>query len=219
MVKVNPQMRKILWLAAAAAIGFAGAAQANITPVLSGVSSEGDLFRYTYQVTLDSDQGFINGSKISIFDFAGFAGGLTSSNPTFAAGTELFTTGQLTPPAFSDDPNILNLTMTWTDGAFRNSGGPFPETNFTLSALSRFATNHFDGYSSTAVKNNGESVGQRTDNVGPISVPFSAGVPEPTSWALLIVGFGGAGVMLDPAVGWKRPPAGLRTAPTSPRAR
>lgn len=189
-------MRKLLWLAAAAAIGFSGAAQANITPVLTSVTPQGSLFLYTYQVTLDSDQGFLNGSKTSIFDFAGFSGGLTSSNPTFAAGTELFTTGQLTPPAFADDPNVVNLTMTWTDGAFHNTGGPFPETQFTLTALSTFGATHFDGYSSTAVKNNGPSVGQRTDNVGPVEVPFSAGVPEPTSWALLIVGFGGAGALL-----------------------
>ncbi|WP_309606575.1 PEPxxWA-CTERM sorting domain-containing protein [Phenylobacterium sp.] len=189
-------MRKILWVAAAAVIGFAGAAHANITPVLTGVTAEGSLFRYTYQITLDSDQGFIFGSKIAIFDFAGFAGGLTTSNPTFAAGTELFTSGLLTPPAFTDDPTITNLTMTWMDGAFHNTGGPFPETQFTLSALSKYKTTRFDGYTATAVKNNGLTVGQATNNVGPVTVPFSAGVPEPASWAMLIVGFGGIGGLM-----------------------
>ena len=189
-------MRKIMWVAAVAVIGFASAAEANITPVLTGVTAEGSNYRYTYQVTLDSDQGLINGSKVSIFDFAGFAGGLTSSNLNFVPGTELFTLGQLTPPAFSDDPTILNLTLTWLGAAFHNTGGPFPETQFTLSALSRFNTSRLDGFSSTAVKNNGMSVGLRTDNVGPIAVPFAAGVPEPATWGLMIGGFGMAGVAL-----------------------
>lgn len=188
-------MRKVLWVAAVAVIGFASAAQANITPVMTGVTAEGSLFRYTYQVSLDSDQGLINGSKLSIFDFAGFAGGLTTSDATFAAGTELFTSGMLTPPAFTDDPTVTNLTLTWTGDAYHNTGGPFPETNFTLTALSRFNTTRFDGYTATAVKNNGISIGQATNNVGPISVPFAAGVPEPASWAMLIVGFGGVGAM------------------------
>ena len=189
-------MRKIIWAAAAAVIGFASVAHANITPDLKGVTTEGSLFRFTYQVTLDSDQGFIFGSKIAIFDFAGFAGGLTTSDPLFAAGTELFTTGMLTPPAFTDDPTLTNLTMTWTDGAYHNSGGPFPETQFTLSALSKFNTTRFDGYTATAVKNNGISVGLATNNVGPTAVPFAPGVPEPATWAMLIVGFGGVGAMM-----------------------
>ena len=187
-------MRKILWLAAVAVIGLASTAQANVTPTLLSVAAEGSLFRYTYQVTLDSDQGLIKGSKISIFDFAGFSGGLTSSNPTFAAGTELFTTGLLTPPSFTDDPTITNLTMTWMDGDFNASGGPFPETNFILSALSTLSSTRFDGFTSGAVKNNGATTGQATFNVGPIAVPFAA-VPEPSTWAMLIVGFGGVGAM------------------------
>lgn len=189
-------MRKIFWLAAAAALGLAGAAQANITPTLTSVTPQGALFLYTYQVTLDSDQGFINGSKLSIFDFSGFAGGLTTSDPIFAVGTEMFTTGMLTPPAFTDDPNIVNLTMTWLDGNFHNEGGPFPETNFTLTALSTLNSVRFDGFTGVAVRNNGDAVGQITDNVGPVAVPFSAGVPEPTSWAMIILGFGGAGAMI-----------------------
>jgi len=189
-------MRKFLWMAAVAAVGLSSAAQANITPVLTSVTAEGGLFRYAYQVTLDSDQGLINGSKISIFDFAGFAGGLTTSNPTFAAGTELFTSGQLTPPGFTDDAAVTNLTMTWTDDAYHSAGGPFAETNFVLTALSTFNHTRFDGYSAVAVKNNGASVGMRTDNVGPISVPFGTSVPEPASWALLMVGFGGMGALI-----------------------
>ena len=188
-------MSKFLWAAAVAAVGFASVAQANITPVMTGITAEGNLFRYTYQVTLDSDQGLINGSKMAIFDFAGFAGGLTTSNPIFAAGTELFTSGQLTPPAFTDDPTVTNLTLTWTDGNYHSAGGPFPETNFTLTALSRYNTTRFDGYSSVAVKNNGMAVGQATNNVGPVVVPFAA-VPEPASWALIIIGFGGVGGVL-----------------------
>lgn len=189
-------MRKLLWIAAIAAVGLSSAAHANITPVLSGVVADGSLFRYTYLVTLDSDQGLIDGSKLAIFDFAGFAGGLTSSDVNFVPGTELFTTGMLTPPAFTDDPAVTNLTLTWAGGGYHNAGGPFPETNFTLSALSTFNSIRFDGYTGHAVKNNGATTGQATNNVGPVSVPFSAGVPEPASWALMLMGFGGLGAVL-----------------------
>jgi hypothetical protein len=187
--------RLLLAAAAAASLGLGGAAHANITPVLLSINSEGADFRYTYQVTLDSDQGLRSGSKISIFDFAGFAGGLTTSTPAFVAGTELVSPG-LTNPNFTDDASILNLTMTWADGDFHTTGGPFPETNFTLSALSHFRSTTFDGYSSTAVKNNGDAVGQITNNTGPISVPLLSAVPEPASWALMIMGFGGVGSLL-----------------------
>ena len=187
--------RLFLAAATAASFGLIGAAHANITPTLTSVTAEGANFRYSYQVTLDSDQGLINGSKIAIYDFAGFAGGLTTSDPVFAAGTE-FTSAGLTNPNFTDDPTVLNLTMTWTDGAYHTSGGPFPETNYTLTALSRFRSTTFDGYSSRAVKNNGATVGLATNNTGPVAVPFAGGIPEPASWALMILGFGGVGAGL-----------------------
>lgn len=188
-------MKKYL-LATAAALVLSSTAHANITPALDSVQTEGELYRYTYTVTLDTDQGLTPGSKVSIFDFAGFAGGLTSSDPDFVAATELFTPNMLTPGAFTDDSSILNLTLTWIGENYRAAGGPFPETTFMLSALSTFNRTAFDGYTANAVKNNAASEGQSTDNVGPVVVPFGTAVPEPAAWALMIAGFGGVGAMM-----------------------
>ena len=193
-------MKKFLLATATSlALGLAviGAAHANVTPTLLSVAPSAGNFLFTYSVTLDSDQGLVFGSKSSIFDFAGYIpGSVTSSDPLFAAGTELFTSGLLTPPGFTDDPTITNLTLTWIGHPYRVSGGPFPETNFTLTALSKFRSVRFDGYTSHAVKNNGAAVGKDTFNVGPVAVPVGPGVPEPGSWALMILGFSGVGAMI-----------------------
>ncbi len=191
-------MKKFLLAGATSlALALTGAAHANVTPTLVSVTPSAGNFLYTYKFTLDSDQGLVSGSKSAIFDFAGYIpGSVTSSDPNFAAGTELFTAGLLTDPAFTDDPTIINLMLTWIGAPYRISGGPFPETDFTLTALSKFRTTRFDGYTSHAVKNNGPAVGKDTFNVGPIAVPVGPGVPEPASWALMILGFSGVGALI-----------------------
>lgn len=181
----------------ALALAVTGAANANVTPTLLSVAPSAGNYLYTYQFTLDSDQGLVFGSKSAIYDFAGYIpGSVTTSDPLFAAGTELFTSGLLVNPVFTDDPTITNLTLTWIGAPYRASGGPFPETQFRLTALSKFKTTRFDGYTSHAVKNNGPAVGKDTFNVGPIAVPVGPGVPEPGSWALMILGFSGVGAMI-----------------------
>jgi hypothetical protein len=186
---------KNLLLGAGAALLLATTAQANITPVLASVTPSGSNFLYTYQVTLDTDQGLVPGSKTSIFDFAGYVpGSVTSSSAFFVAGSELFTSGLITNPLFTDDPTITNLTLT-SNSTFNASNGPFPETNFTLTALSTFNSTASDGYASGAVKNNGTAMGP-TFNVGPVEVPISGAIPEPATWGLMILGFGGVGAMI-----------------------
>jgi hypothetical protein len=187
-------MNKFL-LGAGAALLLATTAQANITPVLVSTTASGSNFLYTYQVTLDSDQGLVPGAKMAIYDFAGYIpGSVTSSSGMLIAGTEFVsTTGLLVNPGYNDDAGIINLTLT-SNATYNASNGPFPETQFTLTALSTFNTTQNDGYSSGAVKNNGTAMGP-TFNVGPVEVPFAA-VPEPTTWGLMILGFGGVGAMI-----------------------
>ena len=191
-------MKKFLLATATSlALAVTGAAHANVTPTLLSVAPSAGNYLFTYQVTLDSDQGLVFGSKSAIYDFAGYiAGSVTTSDPLFAAGTELFTSGLLANPVFTDDPTITNLALIWLGGPYRASGGPFPETHFTLTALSKFRALRFDGYTSHAVKNNGLAVGKDTFNVGPVAVPVGPGVPEPASWALMILGFSGVGAMI-----------------------
>jgi len=197
-------MNKILLGAAGAALLLAGSAQANITPVLQNVTASGANFLYTYQVTLDSDQGLVPGAKTAIYDFAGYIpGSVTSSSAFFVAGAELVSGGTalgslITNPNFNDSATLFNLTL--TSNANYNNAAPttagFPETNFTLTALSTFNQTAFDGYSSVAVKNNGSAQGRVTQNIGPVEVPIAAAIPEPATWGLMILGFGGVGAMI-----------------------
>jgi hypothetical protein len=189
-------MKKQFLAAAAAALCAAGGAHAAIIPVLLTVTPEGDLFRYTYQGSLAGDQGLAQGSKLVIFDFAGFAGGLQA--PTgFAATTQL--SSGLFAPGQTDDPGVANLVFTWNGPDFQTSGGPFATAQFNgLSALSTFDSRGLDGFASIAVTNNGAAAGTQALDAGSVDVPVAgslAVVPEPAAWGLMIVGFGGVGAL------------------------
>ena len=187
---------KKLFLAAAASLCAASGAHAAVIPVLMSVTPEGSLFRYTYQGSLAGNQGLTQGSKVVIFDFAGFAGGLqapTSFTPTTQLSSGLFAPGQ------TDDPNLANLVFTWNGSDFQTTGGPFATTQFDgFSALSSFDGRGLDGFASIAVTNNGAAVGTAALDAGSVDVPIAgslATVPEPAAWALMISGFGGVGAM------------------------
>lgn len=186
-------MKKLL-LAAAAVLCTATAAHASIIPVLMSVTQEGDLFRYSYQGTLAGDQGVTQGSKLVIFDFAGFAGGFQVPSSFISASTEM--SSGMFAPGQTDDPNVTNLVFTWNGPDFHTSGGPLDSVDFNgLSALSTYNGTGLDGFAALAVKNN-EAAGSLTVNAGSVLVPISAAVPEPGSWALMILGFGGVGAMV-----------------------
>ena len=187
-------MRKLLL--AAAVLCTATAAQASIVPVLLSVTPEGDLFRYSYQGTLSGDSGVTTGSKLVIFDFAGFSGGFQVPSPFITASTEL--SSGMFSPGNTDDPNIENLVFTWNGPDFHTSGGEFDQTQFEgLSVLSTANLVGLDGYSATTIKNNGEATGTPEVNAGTVEVPlFAAGVPEPATWGLMILGLGGVGSMV-----------------------
>ena len=190
-------MKKLL-LAAAAVLCTATAAHASIIPSLMSVTAEGDLFRYTYQSTLAADQGVTAGSKLVIFDFAGFSGGVQM--PSVPAGFIVFTTeatSGLFSPGNTDSAAIDNLVFTWNGPDFRTTGGEYATpVQFTLSALSIYDQTALDGFAALAIKNNdGTATGTATINAGSVRVPIAAGIPEPATWAMMIMGFGGIGAM------------------------
>jgi len=199
-------LKKLLMMTAAC-VAVAGGAHASIIPVLTSVTAEGDLFRFAYQGTLAGDAGITQGSRLVIFDFAGFAGGLEAPSAFITASTELTTVlypgpdGVLPSPPHDDNPLIPNLVFVWNGPDFRTSGGPFPDINFEgLSALSTFSGTRADGFTAITIKNNGPNIGTALYNVGTTSVPVGAAtpvgqVPEPTSWAMMIIGFGGVGAL------------------------
>ena len=73
-----------------AAGGVAGAAHASITPILDSVAADGSDFLYSYHVTLTGDEGIKPGSKLVIFDFAGYVpGSVFSPTADITANAEL----------------------------------------------------------------------------------------------------------------------------------
>lgn len=186
-------MKKLL-LAAAAVLCTATVAHASIIPVLMSVTQEGNLFRYSYQGTLAGDQGVTQGSKLVIFDFAGFAGGFQVPSSFITATTEM--SSGMFAPGQTDDPNVTNLVFTWNGPDFHTTGGPLDSVDFNgLSALSTYNSTSLDGFAALAVKNN-EAAGTLTVNAGSVLVPTAGAIPEPASWALMILGFGGVGAMV-----------------------
>ena len=190
---------KTLLAATAAFLSVASAAHA-LTPVLVSVTPEGNRFLFTYALTLNEDEGVRTGDRLVIYDFAGFDGFAPLSNPAIGTFTEATTSvggvnNLQAPPGFSDDAGILNIGWQW-NGPDIFTTSAHPAIDFTLAAYSTFGGRTLDGFSSLTVKNNGDAMGEPLYEQGAAAVPVMGAVPEPSAWALMILGFGGAGAML-----------------------
>jgi hypothetical protein len=200
-------MKRLLF-AAAAALAIAGGAQASITPALGSITADGSNFLFSYTATLSGDEGLTSGSKLVIFDFAGYVpGSISSGSANILATTELssnFNTGtggvQINP-MFTDDPTIPNLVFTYTGADFQTTAGPFtPVLLGGFTAESTLGGLVLDGFSARAISNSGMgTVGTDSFNNGAVGVAaaiVSGGIPEPAAWSMLIMGFGGVGGLL-----------------------
>ena len=189
---------KRLLIATCAAFGLATAAHASIIPVLGSIDPSGAGFEFVYNGTLAGDQGLIPGSELIIYDFAGYVPGRISAG-IYSADLDAFVEGSsLLPPPFLtiDNPLIPNLVFKWKGAPFQTSGGPFADVDFAgLKATSIYGAAKVGAFSALAVVNNGKAVGMLTTNGGFVGVP-NAVVPEPATWAMMILGFGGVGAML-----------------------
>ncbi|MBS0360390.1 MAG: PEPxxWA-CTERM sorting domain-containing protein [Proteobacteria bacterium] len=189
-------MKKIILTAVAAAALSAGCAHASIIPVLANITNDGDgTYTFSYTGTLAADQGVTKGSELVIFDFAGYVpGSIQVPTPDISASIQDSSSLAL-PPGMVDNPNIPNLVFTWEGPDFNTVGAASADIPFSgLSAKSTLSGEQMGAFSALAVKNSGAQAGTLTLNQGYVSVP--AGVPEPMSWSLMILGFGGLGATL-----------------------
>ena len=190
-------MKRVL-LAAIAPLVLASTAHAAILPTLTSVTPVGSNYEWDYQGTLVGDQGLTKGSRLVIFDFAGYvAGSVAAADPNFTASVENFSTGLILPPGTVDDPTLSNLVFTWNGPDFNAAGGPFADFNFAFKALSKYSQMALGLFSAVAVKNNDVGPGgpgTKTFNTGYVTIPGA--VPEPGTWALMIAGFGLIGATL-----------------------
>jgi hypothetical protein len=190
-------MRKLA-LAAVAAMGVAGAADAAVV-TLQGVAANGpNDFTYDYQITLGPDEGVRAGDRFVIFDFAGYLdGSVFTGDGNLATSVENVSAGTLVAPGQNDDPNIGNLVFTYTGPDFRTATGPLAPFSFpSLGARSSFGQTVIDAFFTRTTQNNPSAErGRPVFTLGVTSVP-SAAIPEPASWALMIGGFGLVGASL-----------------------
>ena len=182
-------------LAAIAAFGLAGTANAAVL-TLQGIANNGPSNNtFSYQATLGPDEGVRTGDRFVIFDFAGYIdGSVFSGDANLVASTQNTTSGVLVTPGFNDDPNIANLVFTYTGPAFRTTTGPLAPFSFAaIGARSIFGNTAVDAFFSLTTKNNpGAERNQPVFTLGQISVPAAA-IPEPATWAMMIGGFALAG--------------------------
>ena len=183
-------------LAAAAAIGIAGSAQAGVVTLASITTNGPGDFTWTYQGTLGPDEGLRAGDMLIIYDFAGYIdGSISSPYPTVTSTVEFTSPSGIVTPGFTDDPTIVNLVFTYIGPDFRNTGGPFTPFDFDgLSARSAFNIGGDDAFFGLSTKNNPDGIpgGSNTAvfSLGEITVPVGAAIPEPATWAMMLGGFG-----------------------------
>jgi len=184
-------------LAAVAALGLAGTAQAAVV-TLQGITPSGpSSSTFNYQATLNTDEGLRTGDRIVIFDFAGYVNGSIFSNSTrLTTSIENVSPTALVTPGFNDDAALPNLVFTYTGPNFRSTG-PLAPFNFSIGASSIFGQAVVDAFFSLTTKNNpSRERGSKIFTLGTTMVPGGAVVPEPASWALMIGGLGLAGAAM-----------------------
>lgn len=190
---------KSLALAAMAAIALTVPAQAaHIMTNLDTVTADGSNFKFTYSGSLTPDLGVVSGDQLVIVDFAGYVpGSISSTIPDVTASiSNTLPSGLILQSGFTDNAAIPDLVFTYTGADFRASGGPFPPLlHFSgLSADSTFGFTTTGSFSASAVKNVGANTGDADLESGRVGVPSA--LPEPASWAMMLIGFFGLGAML-----------------------
>lgn len=166
-------------------------------------------FEYIYRLQLEPGFSLFNanGNSLTLFDFAGLVGVPTfnpaAANTTFTVSTPFSGVNDPQPvdPTVSDDPNVLNITLTYTGGGVSNDGA----TNLNLGTLSAYSTLPIAGFAGpdeefeeaiptnpfTATSRNNSSGGTTPqENFGFVQGPGISAIPEPGTMLLLGTGLG-----------------------------
>src|SRR5256886_10720397 len=168
--KRNSMNKKYSLLLAAITI-VSLSARADIIPTLSSVTGSSPTFTWNYSANVTVDQTVNTGDFFTIYDFGTIAPG-SNTQPTGWTFSQalLGPTPALTNP--TDNPNILNLTWTYT-GITPTAGSAALGIFSVITSTDQLKVGQF---TAEATRNSGPNAGTKVDNIGNVSVP----VPEPS---------------------------------------
>jgi hypothetical protein len=168
--KDSMNKKYFLLLAAISAISFA--ARADIIPTLSSVTGSSPNFTWNYSANVTVNQTVNTGDFFTIYDFGSIAPG-SNIQPTGWTFSQALVgpTAALTSP--TDNPNILNLTWTYS-GTAPITGSAALGMFSVITSTDQLKTGQF---TAQATLNSGPNAGTKVSNVGTVSVP----VPEPSA--------------------------------------
>ncbi|HEV3243826.1 MAG TPA: hypothetical protein VGZ31_05390 [Chthoniobacterales bacterium] len=165
-------MNRKLLLALIAITAVSLAARADIIPTLSSVTGSTPNFTWNYSANVTVDQTITTGDFFTIYDFGTIAPG-SNTQPTGWTFSQALVgpTAALTSP--TDNPNILNLTWTYT-GTAPISGSAALGMFSVITGTDQLKTGQF---TAQATRSSGPDAGTKVSNIGAVSVP----VPEPSA--------------------------------------
>ncbi len=163
----------------------------DIIPSFAGTLPSGTDTVWSYHIDITSDAQVTAGDFFTIYDFGPFIAGSNTQPADWTFSSSLVTappSGTLPP----DDPNILNLTWTYTGTT------PIPTSSVAGLFSVTVATGQFqrvpqtrNGYfAAQATRNPGQDGGTKLNNVGRIPVPVP--IPEPTTISLIALAAAGS---------------------------
>lgn len=180
-----------LWLLPALGLALGAAVPARSAVItLDSIDDLAGTYQFNYHGTLGPDEGAVSGSKLVIFDFAGYVdGSIFTPGADILGAVEWLTSTPYISPGFTDDPSLPNLVFTYVGSAFQNSGGPYAPYDITgFGARSTYGASAHGAFTTFTVKNNPPSTaGTDLITLGVTDIPA---VPEPHTWAMLVMGFG-----------------------------
>jgi hypothetical protein len=170
--------RGIVW-GILASLGMVASASAGLLPVNVTVVPEGDNYRFSYSVLLQSNSILKTGDFFTIYDFNGLIDGSNQQPGGFNFTSSLTgtTPDQVVP---YDDPSKPNLTWTYTGDT---KTGEIILGNF--SALSRYGDTDVDNFTGQSHRQVGDRV---NNNITETEVPVPLDAPEPGTALLALVG-------------------------------
>lgn len=157
----------------------ADASPANVE--LTSVTQEGDLFRFSYNLSLASTESLMTSDFFTIYDFNGFAGGLTGP-AGFTGSSSAF--GPNAPAVIVSESAVPNVTFTYSGPTL--TGG----TISGFSALSANGPGIMSGQFSAETSDATGPIRGSISSIGPAAVPTAQtnAIPEPGTAALLGIG-------------------------------